>query len=154
MGDTLSQTFEVFKKKKKRCWLKLQLGLLYNSQSKNIKLTWENTSEKKNYNNHHHHQKWLLQVTWSGWTSNERYCNLNACPSYEPLHLKCALTVTSAITLWQSDWHFQACHSILMPAIKECNHFKHQIWIKSHYRLVSKVQTWPYWPGQISFLSP
>lgn len=41
-----------------------------------------------------------------------------------------------------------------MPAIKECNHFKHQIWIKSHYRLVSKVQTWPYWPGQISFLSP
>lgn len=59
-----------------------------------------------------------------------------------------------AHTLCQSDWHYQAWHSIFTPAIKVCNHFQHQIWIRSHYRLVSKVQTWLYWPGQISFLLP
>lgn len=41
-----------------------------------------------------------------------------------------------------------------MLAIKVCNHFQHQIWITSHYRLLSKVQTWPYWPDQTSFLPP
>lgn len=62
--------------------------------------------------------------------------------------------MTSPVTSWQSDWHFQAWHSILMLAIKVCNHFQHHIWIRSHYRLVSKVQTWQCWPGQISFLPP
>lgn len=108
------------------------------------------------YDTHHTilAHRFLSWAAWSGCTSNEGHCNLKACPSYEPLHLKCALTVTPPITLWQSDWHFQAWHSILMLAIKVCSHFQHQIWITSHYRLVSKVQTWPYWPDQTSFLPP